>query len=122
MIWAYDLDLLMPPAVPSVGTQLAEQPVERITTTSTGYYRSVLLKKAFTCIPQHVHDHAHDTLVCNGRARGWADGEYLGEKEAGEAFEIAAGKRHVFQALEDNTRLACIHNIESADSVKRKGL
>lgn len=97
--------------LPTSFEKLEEQPVERITITATGYYRSVLLARAFTCIPQHTHDHAHDTLVCSGRARGWSDGQWIGDKEAGEAFEIAEGKKHIFQALEDNTRLACIHNL-----------
>lgn len=113
------------PCVAAVAEQLVpldEPIVEKIEEVCGIYFRSVLLKSAGTRIPQHVHDHDHATLVASGKAMGWADHVCLGEKEAGEAFEIKAGAEHVFMALEPNTRLVCVHNIESAESVKAKGI
>jgi hypothetical protein len=101
---------------------LDEPLVERIEEVCGLYFRSVLLRQVGTFVPQHVHDHDHATLVCAGKARCWANYVLVGDKEAGEAFEIKAGTAHVFMALEPNTRLACVHNIESAESVKAKGL
>lgn len=86
-------------------------PVEHLFQTKRGYYRTVLLEKKGTFVPQHVHDWSHDTLVGSGRARGWCDGEWIGDKGPGEVFEIEAGKEHVFMSLEDGTRLSCIHNL-----------
>lgn len=109
--------------LPDLTHALADQPVERIEPDVAGFYfRSILLEKAGTPIPQHAHDHDHATLVCSGAARVWIDGEYHGDFGAGRAVEIKAGKLHVFQALEPQTRLCCVHNIESAESVQRKGL
>jgi hypothetical protein len=106
------------PAVTNGGSHL----VERIEEACGLYFRSVLIQDAGTVIPQHSHDHDHCTFVASGKARGWADGRPLGDKSAGEVFEIKAGAQHVFQALEPMTRLACVHDIASAESVKRKGL
>lgn len=107
-------------SLPEISHQLTEQPVERIEEACGLYFRSVLLEKAGTVIPQHRHDHDHATFVGAGRARGWANGAWIGDKGAGEAFEVKAGCAHVFQALEPNTRLTCVHDIASAESVKAK--
>lgn len=102
--------------LPAEFEALEQQPVEKITQTKSGYYRSILLEKAGTCVPQHTHDYPHDTLVGSGRARGWVKtgGRWLwiGDKEAGDAFEIAEEKEHIFMALEPNTRLSCIHHLD----------
>lgn len=97
-------------------------PVERIEECAGIYFRSILLEEVGTFIPQHIHDHDHATLVCSGRALAWADGKCLGEFEAGQPVWIAAGAMHHFQALEANTRLCCVHDIESAEAVKSRGL
>ena len=96
--------------------------VEHITEASGLYFRSVTLPEAGTYIPQHNHDYDHATLVCSGKVRGWCDGVNLGVKSKGEVFEIRANHEHVFVSLEPNTTLVCIHNLESALSIKRKGL
>lgn len=106
--------------LPDLTHSLADQPVERIEIVANLYFRSVLLKAAGTAIPQHEHDHPHATFVGSGRARGWADGRWIGDKGPGEAYEILPGQKHVFQALEANTLLACAHDQASAESVKRK--
>lgn len=111
----------MNPSLPDLTTPATEQPVERIEDVAGLYFRSVVLAEG-VAIPQHAHDHDHATLVCSGRARLWVDGAYVGEFEAGRAIEIRAHCQHVFQALEPNTRLCCVHDIESAESVHRKGI
>lgn len=86
------------------------------------YFRSVLLAKAGMRIGQHVHDHDHATYCGSGRARMVVDGVTQGEVCAGRAVPVLAGKRHEFIALEDNTRLTCVHDVASAESIKAKGL
>lgn len=108
--------------LPAVTHRLAELPVERIVEAGGIYFRSVTLKEQGTIIPQHVHDHDHVTLVGSGLVRGWCNGVCIGDRKAGEVFEILAGQSHVFQALEPYTMLTCIHNIDSALSIKAKGL
>lgn len=101
---------------------LKEPLVESIREGCGVYLRSVLLIERWTMVPQHRHDHDHLTLIAAGSARGWANGALIGDREAGDIFEIRAGADHVFMALEPNTRLVCVHNIESAESVKAKGI
>jgi quercetin dioxygenase-like cupin family protein len=102
--------------------QITDAPVERIEEVCGIYFRSVLLEKAGVVIPQHVHDHDHATFVGSGRARVWIDGVWSGDYGAGWAVPIKAGCYHVFQSIEPMTRLTCVHDIESAESVKKKGL
>lgn len=97
-------------------------PVERIEEVCGLYFRSVLLEQVNIIIPQHEHDHDHATFVASGKARAWADGSWIGDYEAGSAVKIKAGSVHIFQALEPMTRLVCVHDIASAESVKRKGI
>ena len=97
---------------------LLTHPVERIEEVAGLYFRSVLLPTAGMLIDQHIHDHDHATYVGNGKARAWSDGKLLGDFSAGSAVEIKAGLYHQFQALEDQTRLTCVHDIASAESVK----
>lgn len=86
------------------------------------YFRSVLLPKAGTRIKQHTHDHDHATLVGSGAAALRIGGILVGNFKAGKAIPIMAGQHHEFEALEDNTRLTCVHDVASALSIKRKGL
>jgi quercetin dioxygenase-like cupin family protein len=86
------------------------------------YFRSILLPRAGMRVPQHTHDHDHATLVCAGAARLFIDDQPSGDYYAGHAVPVKAGKHHAFEALEPNTRLACIHDVASAMSIKKKGL
>jgi quercetin dioxygenase-like cupin family protein len=85
------------------------------------YFRSVLLPKGMK-VPQHVHDHDHATYCGQGKAIMLVNGEFAALLRAGHAVEVKAGLEHEFLALEDDTRLACVHDVKSADSVKEKGL
>lgn len=86
------------------------------------YFRSILLPEAGMRIPQHVHDYDHATLCGSGKARMYVDGVETGILEAGQATEIKAHHRHEFESLERNTRLTCVHDPRSAESIKGKGL
>lgn len=99
-----------------------EPVVENIEEVCGLYFRSVLLAKAFTALPQHEHDHSHATYVGSGSVRVWVDNKFLGDFVAGRAIPIEAGKKHFFQSIEDNTRLACVHDVASAMAVKERGL
>lgn len=86
------------------------------------YFRSVLLPDAGTFIPQHMHDYDHATYVASGSVRLFVNNQEKAIYKAGSAVLIQANKQHSFLSLEPNTRLACIHDAESADSIKVKGL
>lgn len=105
---------------PSTDAVLGDQPMPVIFEAAGLYFRSILLAHAGHVVPQHVHDHPHATLVASGAARGWSGNACLGDRVAGEAFEIEAGSDHTFMALEDGTRLVCVHDVASAESVKAK--
>lgn len=96
--------------------------VEFIQEVGDFYFRSVLLIKAGVTIPQHTHDHEHATYVGSGKARYWVDGILKGDIEAGTAILIEAGKAHMFQSLEPNTRLTCVHDVTSAQLIKERGI
>lgn len=91
--------------------------VEFIETKGGIYFRSVLLSEG-TSIPQHVHSEDHATFVGQGKARVFVNGKYVQDVEAGHAVEMKAGDAHVFQALENNTRLTCIWPVEVAERMK----
>lgn len=86
------------------------------------YFRSILIPKAGTRISQHAHDHDHATYIGQGKAALRIGGQLMGLFAAGRAIPILAGQQHEFEALEDNTRLTCVHDVKSADSIKQKGL
>lgn len=83
------------------------------------YLRSVLLKKAGTVGEQHVHQYDHPTYCGSGSAEFWENGKMVGVVMAGGAAEVKAGQKHYFVALEDNTRLVCIHDATSAEEQRR---
>jgi quercetin dioxygenase-like cupin family protein len=85
------------------------------------HFRSVFLPFKGMTIPQHEHDVSHPTLCGSGKARLYVDGRFTEDVEAGGIVEIAAGKKHMFEALEDNTRLTCVFNAEQAEKLKGDG-
>lgn len=97
--------------MPAVMHQAEEQAVEYVDDVGGLYFRAICLKRAGMIVPQHSHEHDHVTLIANGEARVWVDGAWLGDFKAFRALEIKAGKKHVFMALEPNTRLACVHDL-----------
>lgn len=85
------------------------------------FFRSILLQKGEKA-RQHVHDHDHATYVGSGSVLLWADGELAGAFMAGTAIPVYAGVRHEFEALENDTRITCVHTAASAESMKAKGV
>jgi quercetin dioxygenase-like cupin family protein len=96
--------------------------VETVEEVAGLYFRSILIPEAGTWVPQHVHDHDHATYCGQGAAEMYVNGEWVRRVEAGQAVEIKAGKEHAFRAIENNTRLTCVHDVQSAESVKAKGV
>jgi quercetin dioxygenase-like cupin family protein len=84
------------------------------------YFRIYSVEKPFVLLPQHAHDHTHATIICSGSVRLWRSVELVGDFHAGDVVEIKAGEKHHFQTLQPRTRIACVHSIESAQSIKDK--
>lgn len=78
------------------------------------YVRSVFLPFKGTTVPQHTHSEDHPTMVCAGRARLYVDGKFDRDIDAGSLVLIKAGRKHLFEALEDNTRISCLWREEVA--------
>lgn len=78
------------------------------------YIRSIVLEKKGDVEEQHVHQFDHLTYCGSGSAQYFEDGVHIGDVQAGGAVRVPRDKPHSFTALEDNTRLACIHDAVSA--------
>lgn len=99
---------------------MKDHPLENIQIVCGIYFRSVLLEIAGIVIPQHSHGHDHATYVASGSVRAWVDGKYKGEYKAGDAIEIKAEQKHLFMSLEPNTRLTCVHDLNSAALIEEQ--
>ena len=84
------------------------------------YFRSIILQKG-QVVDQHTHDYDHATYIGSGSVEMYADNKPVGTVPAGRAVLVKAGVYHVFSALENNTRLTCVHDVKSAESIKVKG-
>lgn len=82
------------------------------------YIRSVVLAKTGDKGEQHAHDFDHLTYCGAGAAEFYQNGELVGIVKAGDAARVMANQQHYFVALEDNTRLACIHDVSSAEAAR----
>lgn len=96
----------------------SEEIVEFVDEVAGIYFRSILIPIAGTWIPQHVHKHTHATYCGQGAAAMYVDGEWVRRVEAGQVVEVKAGKQHSFRAIENNTRLTCVHDAKSAEEQK----
>jgi quercetin dioxygenase-like cupin family protein len=105
--------------LPTGGVPFDEPPIEFIQEVGGLYFRAILLEKTGSVVPQHKHPFNHVTLVASGKVRMWVDGAWVGDFSGFYAIEIEANKEHVFQALEDNTRLSCVHDTKSAEFIKQ---
>lgn len=96
-------------------TRAPEQPIETdLSITEDPDGNGVFVKwhripKALTILPQHVHAHAHVTVIASGGVSWWEDDKAMGTKFAPASLVIPAGKRHTFRTLVDNTVLLCVH-------------
>lgn len=94
--------------------------VETIETIGGLYFRSILLPKSWLQANQHVHDYSHVNICAAGSAQFWQDGVHIKDVRGGDVVEIPANHQHHFVSLEPNTRLICVHDIASAESIKQK--
>lgn len=85
------------------------------------YFRSVFLPFKGMSVPQHRHDVSHPTYCGSGKARLYENGRFVCDVEAGRAVKVRAGVDHLFEALEDNTRLTCIFDAARALELEKKG-
>lgn len=76
------------------------------------HFRGYCLDEEGTFFFQHSHDYSHPTLVATGALRAWIDGKHIGDFYAPAVIEVAAGKKHKFQALLSMTRFFCVHYLE----------
>ncbi len=82
------------------------------------YIRHVRIKLAGTMLPQHAHQFGHHTLLSHGAVRVWCETAVQYERlEAPAVIYIDAGVKHTFLALEDETVLACVHNLHGEEAV-----
>ena len=86
------------------------------------YFRTVVLQKPGARAYQHVHDYDHATVCGSGRAILYVEGAITRIVEAGEVVLVKANKKHYFEALAAKTRLICVHDPVSAQSIKEKGI
>lgn len=90
--------------------------VETITTDGV-FIKQMFIRNAGTCVPQHAHVWDHTSLLAKGSVFCWKDGKLDQRYEAPAAILVKAGVKHMFQSLEDDTILYCIHNLHSEDKV-----
>lgn len=87
------------------------QPYEVDFTTADGVFiKQVVVRNAGTWLPQHAHKYDHTTMLAKGKIFAWKDGQLDKQYAAPAALFIAAGVKHLFQTLVDDTILYCIHN------------
>lgn len=93
-----------------------DQPPDNLEwTTADGIFiKEMQIANAGTVVPQHSHVYAHTSLLQKGAVGVWSDGEYQGVRKAPTAIHIPANVKHSFQAMEDNTVILCIHNLNGA--------
>lgn len=79
------------------------------------FMKGMLIPTKGVEVHQHSHEYPHTSLLTQGRVRVYEEGDSLGlEYEAPAFIHIAARVKHRFEALEDNTHVYCIHNLEGA--------
>lgn len=81
------------------------------------FIKTGMFHKAHTIVPQHSHEHDHNTFIASGAIHAWCDGEFLGEFRAPSTLLIKRHAKHLFETLEDRTTILCIHNISRTGMV-----
>jgi hypothetical protein len=96
-----------------------KQPIETTICEAHGLYvKQIVVPRAQTLIPQHAHALSHVTLVTNGAVLLWKDSKFEGRYDAPVPIFIAAGAKHLFQTLVDDTVLYCVHELTSPDALR----
>ncbi len=91
-----------------------QQPVEFCNEVAGIFFRSILIEKTGQIAGYHSHTYAHASFIGSGAARLHFDGVVQGVHFAGESVEIPENIAHSWEALQDNTRIACVHRSEDA--------
>ncbi len=95
-----------------------EQAIETVICEAHGLYiKQVVVPRAFSFVPQHAHVLDHITLLTYGSVHVWVDEEYIGERYAPCPIHIAAGVKHLFQTMQDNTTFYCVHELTSPEAL-----
>lgn len=110
----------MPDHVLSQNYELVQEPLNEVNIALPDgmFVKHYRIKKVGTYLPQHSHAHAHATLICHGSIRAWVDGRYLGRFNAPSVINIAAHTKHLFEIMEPDTTLACIHRIDRTGEIE----
>jgi hypothetical protein len=110
----------MPDHVLPKNYDLAEEPLNEVSISLADgmFVKHYRIKKVGTYLPQHSHTYDHSTLVCHGSVRAWVDGRYLGKFDAPSAITIKAHSKHLFEVMEPNTTLACIHRVDRTGEIE----
>lgn len=79
------------------------------------FVKVIPIPAAGSIVPQHAHRYDHVTFLARGALYAWVDGRLIGRFDAPKALVIAAGCKHTFQTVEDDTTILCIHNAMRPD-------
>lgn len=91
--------------------QICEQPPDWEHISVDGVFiKQMYLKEPGTMVPQHAHRYDHTSMLATGSVRMWKEGLFVADFVAPAPIFIKAGVKHMFQSLEANTLIYCIHN------------
>lgn len=82
--------------------------------------KQIVVQKAQTYVPQHVHPFDHTSMLALGSVRVWTGEGVSGSSmdyKAPIGIPIKAGIPHTFLTLEDNTILYCINILDEHGEV-----
>lgn len=81
------------------------------------FIKGMILVQRDIKVAQHSHSYAHTSLVAKGSVRVWKEGAFFGDFKAPSIIPIEARAKHMFQSLESDTAVYCIHNMRGSDRV-----
>ena len=82
------------------------------------FCKTIRVRKAHSFIPQHAHVYDHVSVVVRGSVRLWRDGTLDRDYHAPCGIVIEARVKHLFETLEDDTIILCVHDIGTAEAVE----
>lgn len=82
------------------------------------FCKTIRVHKAHSLVPQHSHAFPHVSVIVRGSVRLSIDGRPAGTYMAPFGIFIAACRKHLFETLEDDTIILCVHDIGTAENVE----
>ncbi len=82
------------------------------------FIKQYVFPRAGMIAPQHAHVWDHLTMIARGAMFVWKDGVLDRKYEAPCGIFIAAGVKHTFQTIVDDTIIYCIHSLHGEDKVR----